>query len=162
MGKGRGRGGDEFDDCCEAMCEEGGVLGVSCIVMTVVAVILIAVSFGNIDVQEVGLFYNGISVTINRAELIPNGLHFTGVGNSFVLFPKLTQTVILADRSVPGAVGSNLTGRTQDGLVVDMQISVGRCVCLCVCVGGGYGGGKSAACSLASALFCDVIQCDTV
>ena len=72
MGRGRGKGGDECDDCCEAMCEEGGIAGVACVVITVVAVILISVSFGNIDVQEVGLFYNGISVTLNRAELIPN------------------------------------------------------------------------------------------
>ena len=64
MGKGRGKGGDECDDCCD---ECGDCLGVGvCIFLSVLSVILIVVSFGNIDVQEVGLFYNGISVSINR------------------------------------------------------------------------------------------------
>ena len=49
------------------------------------------------------------------------GIHFLGVGHSFIKYPKTVQTIEFSqDRNANGPV---IQSRTQDGLEVSLEIS---------------------------------------
>ena len=48
--------------------------------------ILIITSFSQLEVNEVGLDYSGITKTIDKS-LYTAGIHFLGVAHSFIKFP---------------------------------------------------------------------------
>jgi regulator of protease activity HflC (stomatin/prohibitin superfamily) len=53
--------------------------------------ILIVTSFSQLEVNEVGLDYSGITKTIDK-NIFTAGIHFLGVAHSFIKFPITVQT----------------------------------------------------------------------
>eukprot|EP01017_Pseudomicrothorax_dubius_P019405 TRINITY_DN2133_c0_g1_i2.p1 TRINITY_DN2133_c0_g1~~TRINITY_DN2133_c0_g1_i2.p1 ORF type:complete len:293 (-),score=92.04 TRINITY_DN2133_c0_g1_i2:68-946(-) len=70
--------------------------------------------------NEYGLDYSGISKTVADKPFV-GGIHFLGVGHSFIKFPKTVQTIEFSH--YPGANGEPLHSRTLDGLEVALEIS---------------------------------------
>jgi len=64
-------------------------LGVCCCLLFTTSVILFAVSFGTLDVDEMGIKYNANLLTIDEEKgAYSNGRYFLGLGLSFVKFPS--------------------------------------------------------------------------
>ena len=60
--------------------------------MTVVVILMFAASWSSLDFQEFGLDYNSIRQTVNPIA-DGSGRYFLGVGHSFLIFPKVYQTI---------------------------------------------------------------------
>ncbi|KAL4493157.1 hypothetical protein ABPG72_003242 [Tetrahymena utriculariae] len=96
------------------------ICGACCIISTVTLVIMIFSSFASLEVNEYGLDYSYISKSIGK-KAYPGGIHFLGVGHSFIKYPK---TVLNLDYSNhEGADYPPLKSRTSDGLEVILEIS---------------------------------------
>lgn len=94
-------------------------------VLAVVALtlfILLVLSFDTLDYQEIGLNYSWISETIED-RTYPNGRYYLGIGNHFLKFPRVVQTVYFLDQLDTDTHGPALQSRTRDGLTVFLEIS---------------------------------------
>lgn len=86
----------------------------TCTIVFIVTVILVGVGFSRLEVNEVGIDYSANSLTINTNELYTNGIHFLGVGHSFIKFPKRQVTLTMQG-------GNAIIARTNDGLIVTLH-----------------------------------------
>jgi hypothetical protein len=84
------------------------------------AIVLFALSWASLEFQEYGLDYNSFTQSVDDATL-GSGRYFLGVGHSFILFPKVYQTIEYS--AMPEATGQALQSRTKDGVEVVIMIS---------------------------------------
>lgn len=82
--------------------------------------ILILTSFRTLEVNEIGLDYSGITKTIDK-QLYTSGIHFLGVGHSFIKYPTTVQTFEFSKQK--GSDSASVRSRTKDGLEVELEIS---------------------------------------
>lgn len=86
----------------------------------VALVILIITSFSQLEVNEVGLDYSGITKTIDK-NIYAAGIHFLGVAHSFIKFPVTVQTYEFS--KMAKADGPIIRSRTKDGLEIEIEVS---------------------------------------
>lgn len=99
----------------------GIMIGVGCLVVGVIAIlVLIFTSFRTLEVNEIGLDYSGITKTVDK-QLYTSGIHFLGVGHSFIKYPTTVQTYEFSKSQ--GSDSPNIRSRTKDGLEVELEIS---------------------------------------
>jgi regulator of protease activity HflC (stomatin/prohibitin superfamily) len=94
---------------------------VSVTIVLVTAITLIAVSFDTLEPNQIGLEYQGPSMSINKEKLYPNGRYFLGVGHKFIKYPKTLQSVKFnndGDRTAPP-----ISARTKDGLAITLAVA---------------------------------------
>lgn len=91
--------------------------GLTCCTLTIVTGILIAMGFHRLEVNEVGIDYSANSLTLNTDLLYSNGLHFLGVGHSFIRFPRRQMELNMENRKA-------IRARTNDGLVVVLDTKI--------------------------------------
>jgi hypothetical protein len=96
------------------------ILLVSLGVGALTLVILIVTSFSQLEVNEVGLDYSGITKTIDK-QIYTAGIHFLGVAHSFIKFPITVQTYEFSKDG--NADGPTIKSRTNDGLEVAIEVS---------------------------------------
>jgi len=91
-----------------------------CCLLIIVGSIFLLLGYSVLEATEYGLDYSWISKNVEK-KVYENGLHFLGVGHSFIRFPKMVQTIEFSkERSAnQGPVQS----RTLDGLEVVLEIS---------------------------------------
>jgi regulator of protease activity HflC (stomatin/prohibitin superfamily) len=82
--------------------------------------VLLFFAFSSLEATEFGLDYSWISKTINPTASV-NGLHFLGIGHSFIRYPKTVQTIEFSHSK--GANRPPIQSRTSDGLEVVLEIS---------------------------------------
>lgn len=82
--------------------------------------ILIVTSFSQLEVNEVGLDYSGITKTIDK-NIFTAGIHFLGVAHSFIKFPITVQTYEFSKQA--RADNPIVKSRTRDGLEVEIEVS---------------------------------------
>ncbi|MES1912506.1 MAG: hypothetical protein MHM6MM_004771, partial [Cercozoa sp. M6MM] len=85
--------------------------------ITLVIIILIAVSIDSLSPTEYGLHYNANTKHIKPNKVYENGRYMLGPGHSFVKFPKKVQTL-----NFEGA--SSIEVRSYDGLPVTLSVTV--------------------------------------
>lgn len=61
--------------------------GTCCATSSFILFIMIIISFSSLDYNEVGLDYSSITKTISP-KIYTAGIHFLGIGHSFITFPK--------------------------------------------------------------------------
>lgn len=61
--------------------------------------VMIAVSFGVLNNNELGLDYDTIAEKLNTDKLFKNGRHFLGLGHKFIVYPALQQSVLFSSAS---------------------------------------------------------------
>ena len=88
--------------------------------LIVVGGILIILGFSTLEATELGLDYSSISKNVDR-QIYQNGLHFLGIGHSFIRYPKMVQTIEFSRER--GADLASIQSRTSDGLEVVLEIS---------------------------------------
>lgn len=99
----------------------GILVGVGCLVVGVISIlVLIFTSFRSLEVNEIGLNYSGITKSVDK-DLYTSGIHFLGVGHSFIKYPTTVQTYEFS-KSV-GSDAHSVRSRTKDGLEVELEIS---------------------------------------
>jgi regulator of protease activity HflC (stomatin/prohibitin superfamily) len=99
----------------------GILVGVGCLVVGVISVlVLIFTSFRSLEVNEIGLNYSGITKSVDR-DLYTSGIHFLGVGHSFIKYPTTVQTYEFSKSA--GSDAASVRSRTKDGLEVELEIS---------------------------------------
>ena len=91
-----------------------------CILSTITVIVLLAVSFRTLDINEYGLDYSSISKTID-SKALQGGFHFLGVGHSFIKYPSTFQTIEFSKELKSN--GPPIKSRTSDGLEVAIEIS---------------------------------------
>lgn len=97
--------GDKGTICCGCCC-----------LWVVIGAFLIGFSFSSLDANQMGIDYNANTETIDMSTLYENGIHFLGVGHSFITFER---TVIDLDMQ-----NDPIFARTRDGLVVELSTRV--------------------------------------
>lgn len=66
---------------------------VGCIATSFICMVLVIImSFSSLQVSEYGLDYSAISKTVNP-QPFEAGVHFLGVGHSFLIFPKTVRNI---------------------------------------------------------------------
>lgn len=95
---------------CISMC--------SCFI--IVGGILLFLGFSVLEATEYGLDYSWISKNVDK-KVYENGLHFLGIGHSFIRFPKMVQTIEFSKERT--ANQGPVQSRTADGLEVVLEIS---------------------------------------
>jgi regulator of protease activity HflC (stomatin/prohibitin superfamily) len=99
----------------------GILVGIGCLVVGLIAtLVLVFTSFRTLEVNEIGLDYSGITKTIDH-ELFTSGIHFLGVGHSFIKYPTTVQTYEFS--KARGSDAPSVRSRTKDGLEVELEIS---------------------------------------
>jgi len=89
--------------------------GLGCGVVTIVAIILIVVSFQTLDPNEVAFdLDNNVGLIVSDGTLFNGGRYFLGLGHTFVVFPRTVQTL----------PQESILVRSSDGLPITMDISV--------------------------------------
>jgi hypothetical protein len=107
----------------EEFLNEGNVKNICFIILGVLIVgggILIILGFSTLEATEIGLDYSSISKNVDKT-IYNNGLHFLGIGHSFIRYPKMVQTIEFSRER--GADLANINSRTKDGLEVSLEIS---------------------------------------
>jgi len=91
-----------------------------CSLFIIVGGILLILGFSVIEATQYRLDYSWVSKNVDK-KVYENGLHFLGIGHSFIRYPKMIQTIEFSkERSAnEGPVQS----RTADGLEVVIEIS---------------------------------------
>ena len=89
-------------------------------IFIVTGTVLIILGFSSLQATEIGLDYSWISQTVDK-KTYENGLHYLGIGHSFIKFPKQVQLIEFSKNR--GANGKPLQSRTKDGLEVNIEIS---------------------------------------
>lgn len=90
----------------------------TCVIVTVVTVILVAMGFSKLSVNEVGIDYSANSLTLNTKKLYSNGIYFLGVGHSFIKYPRRQLELNMEGRS------NNIIARSRDGLKVTLEVKI--------------------------------------
>mmetsp|Transcript_27166 Transcript_27166/g.24044 ORF Transcript_27166/g.24044 Transcript_27166/m.24044 type:complete len:170 (+) Transcript_27166:28-537(+) len=99
----------------------GVFVGIGCLVVGVISIlVLVFTSFRSLEVNEIGLNYSGITKSVDR-DLFTSGIHFLGVGHSFIKYPTTVQTFEFSKSR--GSDAPNVRSRTKDGLEVELEIS---------------------------------------
>lgn len=99
----------------------GLFVGIGSLVVGVIAIIiLIFTSFRSLEVNEIGLNYSGITKSVDK-DLFTSGIHFLGVGHSFIKYPTTVQTFEFSKSK--GSDAPSVRSRTKDGLEVELEIS---------------------------------------
>lgn len=93
------------------------VIGCCCCSTVIALIVLIACSFSSLHQTQYGLDYNHITETVDST-VYTGGLHFLGVGHSFVKFPNTVQSVSYSE-----AAHDRLHARTKDGLPLILGVS---------------------------------------
>jgi hypothetical protein len=91
-----------------------------CALFIVVGGILLIFGFSSLEATELGLDYSWVTKNVDST-IYQNGLHFLGIGHSFVKYPKMVQTIEFSNDR--GADLKSLQSRTQDGLEVVIEVS---------------------------------------
>lgn len=107
----------------EEFLNEGNIKNICFIILGVLIVgggILIILGFSTLEATEIGLDYSSISKNVDKT-IYNNGLHFLGIGHSFIRYPKMVQTIEFSRER--GADLANINSRTKDGLEVSLEIS---------------------------------------
>lgn len=97
-----------------------GICGCVCCLFLITGVVLLILGFSSIEATEYGLNYSWLSKTISP-EVTMNGLHFIGIGHSFIKFPRTAQTIEFSKNAK--ANRPPIESRTLDGLEVILEIS---------------------------------------
>jgi len=82
--------------------------------------ILIILGFSSLKSTEIGLDYSWIAKDVNK-KTYENGLHYLGIGHSFIKFPRQVQTIEFSKNR--NANGKSIQSRTKDGLEVSLEIA---------------------------------------
>lgn len=99
----------------------GIIVGIVCGAVGAIALLILAItSFRTLEVNEIGLDYSAITKNVDK-ELYTSGIHFLGVGHSFIKYPTTVQTYEFSKS--PGSDAPNVRSRTKDGLEVELEIS---------------------------------------
>ena len=93
------------------------LLALVCFVLVPSAIIL-ACSFSSLQSVQIALDFDYISMAVNPMPYTTAGLYFLGFGHSFVLFPRVIQTIEFETNH-----RGLLHTRTQDGLPLTLGIS---------------------------------------
>lgn len=88
--------------------------GCTSCVLLIIGLILLILGWSRLEVNEVGIDYSANSLTIDTSKLYSNGLHFIGVGHSFIKYPKRQLEISMTGRR-------GVIARTNDGLVVTLE-----------------------------------------
>lgn len=91
-----------------------------CALFIVVGGVLLIFGFSSLEATELGLDYSWVSKNVDST-IYNNGLHFLGIGHSFVRYPKMVQTIEFSNDR--GADLKSIQSRTQDGLEVIIEVS---------------------------------------
>lgn len=91
-----------------------------CGLFTIIGGIFLILGFSVLEATEYGLDYSWVSKNVNK-KVYENGLHFLGIGHSFIRFPKMVQTIEFSKDS--SANQGPVQSRTLDGLEVVIEIS---------------------------------------
>jgi hypothetical protein len=91
-----------------------------CAVFIVVGGLLLVLGFSTLEATELGLDYSWVSKNVDST-VYNNGLHFLGIGHSFVRYPKMVQTIEFSRER--GADLASIQSRTKDGLEVVIEVS---------------------------------------
>eukprot|EP00930_Biecheleria_cincta_P043158 TRINITY_DN29672_c0_g1_i1.p1 TRINITY_DN29672_c0_g1~~TRINITY_DN29672_c0_g1_i1.p1 ORF type:complete len:298 (+),score=60.72 TRINITY_DN29672_c0_g1_i1:77-970(+) len=99
----------------------------ACIVPVVVVVVLVLavlliVSFDTLEYQEYGLNYSMVLETVEKRPYT-SGRYYLGLGNHFIKFPRMVNTVLFSDDQADLKQGPALESRTRDGLNVRLEVS---------------------------------------
>lgn len=86
-----------------------------CIFVALTVGILVVTSIKSLEPNELGLDYSANSLTIDTTQLYTAGVHYLGVGHSWISYPK---SVLEIDMRSSSAL---IIGRTKDGLVIELQ-----------------------------------------
>mmetsp|Transcript_60342 Transcript_60342/g.155504 ORF Transcript_60342/g.155504 Transcript_60342/m.155504 type:complete len:298 (-) Transcript_60342:76-969(-) len=84
--------------------------------------VLFVLSFDSLEYQEMGLNYSWMKESVQK-EPYTNGRYYLGLGNHFIKFPKVVQSVFFLDDAMIKTHGPSLTSRTHDGLNVRFEVS---------------------------------------
>lgn len=82
-------------------------IGSFCGAALIASIVMIAVSFGVLQNNQLGLNHDTISQSIDKSTLYTSGRHFIGLGHKFVVYPQLQQSLIYstaADATEPPIV----------------------------------------------------------
>jgi hypothetical protein len=107
----------------EDFLNESSVKNICFIILGVLIVgggILIILGFSTLEATELGLDYSSISKHVDPL-IYQNGLHFLGIGHSFIKYPKMVQTIEFSKER--GADIGSIQSRTLDGLEVVLEVS---------------------------------------
>lgn len=91
-----------------------------CCCFIFVGTLFLILGFSVLEATEYGLDYSWISKNVDR-KIYENGLHFLGIGHSFIKFPKMVQTIEFSKERT--ANQGPVQSRTADGLEVILEIS---------------------------------------
>jgi hypothetical protein len=91
--------------------------GCCCCVTVIALIVMLAVSFSQLHATQYGLDYDHIFETVSD-KVYTGGLHFLGVGHSFIKFPNTVQSVVYSQ-----AEHDLLHARTSDGLPLILGVS---------------------------------------
>ena len=91
-----------------------------CCSFIIVGGIFLILGFSVLEATEIGLDYSWVSKNVDK-KIYENGLHFLGIGHSFIRFPKMVQTIEFS-KEISANQGP-LLSRTLDGLEVVIEIS---------------------------------------
>merc|ERR1711998_108149 len=92
-------------------------LGVCCGICTIVAIVLIAVSFKSIDENQICLRYSTWTRRVHPEPIVEAGVEFVGVTQEFICFEKGRQ-------QIPMEGDNALTSRTREGLAITLEVVV--------------------------------------
>lgn len=96
-------------------------LCICCAITSAITLLILLInSFSSLEFNEYGLDYSSITKSINEKPYTA-GIHFLGVGHSFIKFPKTVQTIEFSKEK--SANSAPLKSRTSDGLEVTLEIS---------------------------------------
>lgn len=88
------------------------IFAILCILATIGT--LIGVSFSKLDANDMGLNYSANSLTIDTTKVYTSGVHFLGLGHSFIVFPRTIQELEFTGSEI-------VVARSQDGLPVSIE-----------------------------------------
>lgn len=91
--------------------------GVVFVLVGIPSIVMFACSFSTLDATQVGLDYSSISKSVST-EVYTSGLHFLGLGHSFIAYPTTLQSVDFSQEK-----GNLLKTRTSDGLPLTLGAS---------------------------------------
>jgi len=83
---------------------------------------LLGVSFDTVSPTEWGIIYDNNILHIEAGTTYVEGRYLVGLGRSFLVFPRTRVTVQFGD-NLDNAAGGNIVCRTQDGMVIDLEVS---------------------------------------
>lgn len=89
--------------------------GACCVAVLIPSIIMFACSFATLSQTQMGLDYSSISQTVDST-VYRSGLHFIGLGHSFIVYPTTLVSVDFSDDTV-------LKTRTSDGLPLTLGCS---------------------------------------